>query len=63
MSESILTAKALRKRLPAANELVYDNNNFFVIGYSSTRLHRLQCRRSERSGLGVLLRRHAARSA
>jgi hypothetical protein len=25
---------ALRKRLPAANELVYDNYNFFVIGYS-----------------------------
>ena len=28
--------KALRKRLPAANELVWDNYNFFVIGYSST---------------------------
>jgi hypothetical protein len=28
--------KALRKRLPGANELVYDNYNFFVIGYSST---------------------------
>ena len=28
--------KALRKRLPTANELVYDNYNFFVIGYSST---------------------------
>src|SRR5581483_506003 len=27
---------ALRRRLPAANELVYDNYNFFVIGYSST---------------------------
>lgn len=27
---------ALRKRLPAANELVYDNYNFFVIGYSTT---------------------------
>ncbi len=27
---------ALRKRLPTANELVYDNYNFFVIGYSST---------------------------
>lgn len=26
--------KALRKRLPTANELVYDNYNFFVIGYS-----------------------------
>jgi len=23
----------MRKRLPAANELVYDNYNFFVIGY------------------------------
>lgn len=28
--------KALRKRMPAANELVYDNYNFFVIGYSPT---------------------------
>jgi hypothetical protein len=28
--------KALRKRLPAANELVYDNYNFFVIGYCAT---------------------------
>jgi hypothetical protein len=28
--------KALRKRLPAANELVYDNYNFFVIGYCPT---------------------------
>jgi hypothetical protein len=27
---------AMRKRLPAASELVYDNYNFFVIGYSST---------------------------
>lgn len=27
---------AMRKRLPTANELVYDNYNFFVIGYSST---------------------------
>jgi len=27
---------ALRKRLPTANELVYDNYNFFVIGYCST---------------------------
>src|SRR4051812_12172631 len=27
---------ALRKRLPNANELVYDNYNFFVIGYSPT---------------------------
>jgi hypothetical protein len=27
---------ALRKRLPTAHELVYDNYNFFVIGYSST---------------------------
>ena len=26
--------KALRKRLPTANELVWDNYNFFVIGYS-----------------------------
>jgi hypothetical protein len=28
--------KALRRRLPAANELVYDNYNFFVIGYCTT---------------------------
>ena len=28
--------QALRRRLPAANELVYDNYNFFVIGYSPT---------------------------
>jgi len=28
--------KALRKLLPTANELVYDNYNFFVIGYCST---------------------------
>jgi hypothetical protein len=27
---------ALRKRLPTATELVYDNYNFFVIGYSPT---------------------------
>jgi len=28
--------KVLRKRLPTANELVWDNYNFFVIGYSAT---------------------------
>ena len=28
--------RALRKRLPAAHELVCDNYNFFVIGYSPT---------------------------
>jgi hypothetical protein len=28
--------RAMRKRLPAANELVWDNYNFFVIGYSPT---------------------------
>jgi hypothetical protein len=28
--------KALRKRFPTAHELVYDNYNFFVIGYGST---------------------------
>ena len=27
---------AMRKRLPTANELVYDNYNFFVIGYGPT---------------------------
>jgi hypothetical protein len=30
------TRKALRRRLPSANELVYDNYNFFVIGYSAS---------------------------
>jgi len=30
------TRKVLRKRLPSANELVYDNYNFFVIGCCST---------------------------
>jgi hypothetical protein len=28
--------KALGKRLPTANQLVYDNYNFFVIGYCTT---------------------------
>jgi len=28
--------RVLRKRMPSANELVYDNYNFFVIGYCST---------------------------
>lgn len=28
--------RVLKKRLPAANELVYDNYNFFVIAYCST---------------------------
>jgi hypothetical protein len=28
--------KSLRKRLPTAHELVYDNYNFFVIGYGPT---------------------------
>jgi|SRR5581483_11395314 hypothetical protein len=28
--------KLLQKRLPTANELVWDNYNFFVIGYSAT---------------------------
>lgn len=28
--------RAMRKRLPTANELVWDNYNFFVIGYSPT---------------------------
>ncbi|HYX20658.1 MAG TPA: hypothetical protein VFA98_07415 [Thermoanaerobaculia bacterium] len=28
--------RALRRRLPTANEVVYDNYNFFVIGYSPT---------------------------
>jgi hypothetical protein len=28
--------RKMRQRLPTANELVYDNYNFFVIGYSPT---------------------------
>ena len=28
--------RAMRKRLPTANEIVYDNYNFLVIGYGST---------------------------
>jgi hypothetical protein len=28
--------KALRKQIPSANELVWDNYNFFVVGYSPT---------------------------
>jgi len=28
--------RALRRRFPTANELVYDNYNFFVIGYCSS---------------------------
>src|SRR5580693_5423580 len=28
--------KALRKRMPTAHELAYDNYNFFVIGYGPT---------------------------
>jgi hypothetical protein len=30
------TRRWLRRRLPTAHELVYDNYNFFVIGYSAT---------------------------
>jgi len=37
MAKAIRAVRAaLRKRVPAANELVYDNYNFFVIGYSPT---------------------------
>ncbi len=37
-NQAVITGvrKALRKRLAGANELVYDNYNFFVIGYSPT---------------------------
>jgi len=31
-----LARAALRRRMPTAHELVYDNYNFFVIGYSPT---------------------------
>ncbi len=37
MAKAIRSVRAsLRKRVPTANELVYDNYNFFVIGYSPT---------------------------
>jgi hypothetical protein len=37
MQRRIRAARAaMRRRLPTANELVYDNYNFFVIGYSAT---------------------------
>jgi Domain of unknown function (DU1801) len=37
MSELIRACRSiLRKRFPTANELVYDNYNFFVIGYCTT---------------------------
>lgn len=37
MAERIRACRAaLRKRFPSANEIVYDNYNFFVIGYSPT---------------------------
>ena len=37
MQRRIKAARAaMRTRLPAANELVYDNYNFFVIGYGPT---------------------------
>jgi hypothetical protein len=37
MAKAIRSARqALRKRFPTAIELVYDNYNFFVIGYCST---------------------------
>jgi hypothetical protein len=37
-SQALIRAvrKIFRKRLPTTNELVYDNYNFFVIGYSPT---------------------------
>src|SRR3954470_8536826 len=37
-SQALIRAlrKAMRARLPGAYELVYDNYNFFVIGYSPT---------------------------
>ena len=37
-NQSLIRAvrRALKKRLPTATEMVYDNYNFFVIGYSPT---------------------------
>ena len=39
---------ALRRRFPAAHELVYDNYNFFVIGYWPRCVRRTPCSRSRR---------------
>ena len=37
MQQRIKAARAaMRRRLPTANELVYDNYNFFVIGYGAS---------------------------
>ena len=38
MASRIRACRAvLRKRFPTANELVYDNDNFFVIGYCTSK--------------------------
>ena len=58
--------RAVRKRFPSANELVYDNYNFFVIGYSPTERPSDSivsiAATGERHRPLLHLRRHAARS-
>jgi hypothetical protein len=46
---------AMRKRLPTANELVYDNYNFFVIGYGPTERpsHAIVSLACAKSGVGL----------
>ena len=58
--------KLLRKRLPTADELVYDNYNFFVIGYCSTERPSdciLSLPQRQWSWAFVLPRSHASRSS
>jgi hypothetical protein len=56
--------KALRARLPTANELVYDNYNFFcnwlLFDRATVRLHLVYCRGRKWNRAVVLLRSHAS---
>lgn len=53
--------KGLQRRFPSTNELVYDNYNFFVIGYSPSERpsDTIARRRSQRRQSGVSVLRHA----
>jgi hypothetical protein len=55
--------KASRKRFPTANELAYDNYNFFVIGFAPIRLLCLYRRRRKWRRLMFYSRRQFARSS
>ncbi|NDQ58263.1 MAG: DUF1801 domain-containing protein [Acidipila sp.] len=54
--------KALRKRMPSANELVWDNYIFFVIGYSATERpsDSVVCIAAAANGVGLSFYRGAA---